>query len=89
MTDEKEFERWLRRQRREDRQAAVEFLVEAALLYHEESQRDDAAHKARLSRRLDQLTDAIKYTCGTLEPSLPAGDERDAMRRRWERTRGP
>lgn len=56
-----ELERVARRLRREDREHALLRLVDIAVLYHEEMQRDDRAHFGRLSKRELALVRSIDF----------------------------
>ncbi len=61
-------ERAVIRQRRKDREQALLDLVEVAVLYHEELQRDDPAHMGRLTQRRDTLGAVIDAAHEAIHP---------------------
>ena len=63
-----ELERVARRLRRKDREAALLDLVEVAVLYHEELQRDDRGHMGRLTKRRKTLEAVIDVAYDAIHP---------------------
>ncbi len=50
------------------RSSSLEYVVDAALAYYTEIERDDPAHKARLSQREETLRRAIKEAYEAMHP---------------------
>lgn len=67
LTDE-EVSKEIRRLRREDRRETLLGVVEEAVLYDAEMQRDDNAYKARLNKREDALRAAIEHAYKAMHP---------------------
>jgi hypothetical protein len=67
--------------RGEDKKDALEGVVEAAIAYQAEGQREDRAHRGRLSQRERDLVQAIDFAHALFRPG-PLSEERLAHYRR-------
>ena len=73
--DDEEFQQWLRRHRAENIESELLGVAEAGMGFLDESQRQDPAHRARLSKQREALEAAIaSYNRAVSERKMPVSE---------------
>lgn len=73
--------------RSEERRGAIDWVVQDALAYHAENQRNDGFHKARMSMRFRDLMQTIKDACETMNRGDVTDEELASAKRIREMAR--